>query len=174
MMRADQDFRHFGFEGSFRFVGTHCSEETKIKRGGKVTLDLQSDQQAICDKKSWSIQATKGAKLLFTLPGRNLKNDTRVGCGVRSRYKNYNVKEFILILKSICIFRLVVRASGGHFAVICPEGEEIVKMTIQASDNILQTVTVHLTGKFDENTLNRPINVIFRTIIKWKNFFLMG
>ena len=55
-MLPTQDFRDFSLQGSFRFVKTHCHDETAVTRGGFVTLDYHSSEQAICDKKSWSIR----------------------------------------------------------------------------------------------------------------------
>ena len=52
LMTPKQDFRNFGVKGSFRFISSHCQDQTREKRGGLVTLEGgRSDQ--ICDRKSW-------------------------------------------------------------------------------------------------------------------------
>jgi len=136
-MLPTQDFRDFSLQGSFRFINTHCHDETAVKRGGFVTLDYHSSEQAICDKKSWSIRARNGREIHLDFPGvlmpQNSASQTAPACATRSR--------------------VVVRIAGKIF-IICPvPAEHTVKLSSSRANwtsNInthLQSVSVHLAGQ---------------------------
>jgi len=136
-MLPTDDFRDFFLQGSFKFINTHCHEETTVKRGGFVTLDYHSSEQAICDKKSWSVRAQNGKEIHLYFPGVILPQSGGVqsapSCATRGR--------------------LAVR-TGGKLLVICPvPADKTVKLSSRRANwsssinNHLQSVSVHLAGQ---------------------------
>ena len=135
-MLPTQDFRDFSLQGSFRFINTHCQDETALRRGGSITLDYHSSEQAICDKKSWSMQARQGREIHLTLPGVLLPHSGQpaTACNTRSR--------------------IVVRTGGTPLAIICPLPSHSIVRLVSGRGNWsgeltshLQSVSVHLAGQ---------------------------
>ena len=98
-MKPSQDYRDFLMQGSFRFINVHCQDKTKERGGGLVTLDYHSSEQAICDKRSWSVRARPGSGIYLELTGALLPRDKAHVCQARGR--------------------LIVRTAGKMF-IICP------------------------------------------------------
>ena len=140
-MLPNQDFRDFLLHGSFRFINVHCQDKSLDKRGGHVTLDYHSSEQAICDKRSWSVRAKPRSQIYLQFHGVLLPHDKSHVCETRGR--------------------VIVRTAGKMF-IICPgRGSHSDQTQVSlwspmphetrdtTRDHVtsLQSVSVHLAGQ---------------------------
>ena len=132
-MLPSQDFRDFLLQGSFRFINVHCQDKTVARGGGAVTLDYRSSDNAICDKRSWSVRARPRTRIYLEVAGTLLPRDKAHVCAVRGR--------------------VIVRTAGTMF-IICPsqtkpnQGPVSLWSPVSGSEeSSLQSVTVQLAGQ---------------------------
>ena len=134
-MLPSQDFRDFLLQGSFRFINVHCQDKTIQRGGGLVTLDYHSSEQAICDKRSWSIRARPRTQIYLQLTGALLHHDKSHVCPERGR----------LIVRTAGRMFVICPTRGGH--VDTPPVSLWSPLSHDDDVNSLQSVSVQLAGQ---------------------------